>query len=37
MAIDENMSEALYVKLFELEDTVRKKLRDEDLDIKAKN
>ncbi len=37
MDIDENMSEALYVKLLELEDTVRKKLRDEDVDIKAKN
>uniref|UniRef100_A0A8C1UUB1 3-keto-steroid reductase/17-beta-hydroxysteroid dehydrogenase 7 n=1 Tax=Cyprinus carpio TaxID=7962 RepID=A0A8C1UUB1_CYPCA len=37
MDIDENMSEALYVKLLELEDTVRKKLRDEDLDIKTKN
>uniref|UniRef100_A0A671T0K5 3-keto-steroid reductase/17-beta-hydroxysteroid dehydrogenase 7 n=1 Tax=Sinocyclocheilus anshuiensis TaxID=1608454 RepID=A0A671T0K5_9TELE len=34
---DENMSEALYVKLLELEDTVRKKLRDEDLYIKTKN
>lgn len=37
MDIDENMSEALYVKLLELEDTVRKKLRGEDVDIKAKN
>lgn len=37
MDIDENMSEALYVKLLELEDTVRKKLSNEDLDIKAKN
>ncbi len=37
MDIDENMSEALYVKLLELEDTVQKKLRDEDVDIKAKN
>ncbi len=37
MDIDEKMSEALYVKLLELEDTVQKKLRDEDVDIKAKN
>lgn len=36
MDIDETISEALYVKLLELEDAVRKKLRDEDLDIKAK-
>ncbi|TRY77624.1 hypothetical protein DNTS_005777 [Danionella cerebrum] len=35
MDIDEAMSEALYVKLLELEDTVRKKLKEEDQDTKA--
>lgn len=37
MDIDENMSEALYVKLLELEDTVRRNLKQEHLDIKEKS
>lgn len=37
MDIDDNMSEALYVKLLELEDTVRRKLKEENLDMKAKS
>lgn len=37
MDIDENMSEALYVELLELEDTMRRKLKEEHLDMKAKS
>ncbi|NP_001070796.1 3-keto-steroid reductase/17-beta-hydroxysteroid dehydrogenase 7 [Danio rerio] len=37
MDLDENMSEAFYVKLLELEDTVRKKLRAENPDFKERN
>ncbi|XP_056605625.1 3-keto-steroid reductase [Triplophysa dalaica] len=37
MDIDENMSEALYAKLQELEDTVRRRLKEEHLDIKEKS